>query len=315
MVDLYANVDFDVTAKSQLGFAIGKALEDIGNFSKSFEYYCQANAFRKKSLKYNVEKDLQLFKKLIEIEPKVSRVDLEVINNKLISTPIFILGMPRSGTTLVEQILSSHPQVFGGGELPNLSIFAHKVINDQNYITSKRFWEFRESYSSHLCRVSNKSPFVTDKMPVNFKYIPFICKIFPEAKIVHVRRDPAATCWSNFKVHFRSKGLGYSYDLNDTVEYFKLYRKITNTWKRIFADQIFDLDYDQLVSQPDYYTRSLLQGLALPWNAACLAPEENRRSVQTASQQQVRKSIYANSSQKWYNFRPFIGQKFDNLDL
>ena len=77
-------------------------------------------------------------------------MDLEVINNKLISTPIFILGMPRSGTTLVEQILSSHPQVFGGGELPNLSIFAHKVINDQNYITSKRFWEFRESYSSHL---------------------------------------------------------------------------------------------------------------------------------------------------------------------
>ena len=137
-------------------------------------------------------------------------------------------------------------------------------------------------------------------------------KALPEAKVIHVKRDPAATCWSNFKHYFDVKGLGYSYDLKDTVNYFKIYQDLMEFWDQQYSDQIYHLDYDKLEQEPE--TKKLIQHLGLDWEDNCLSPQENKRSVKTASQQQVRQKVYTGSSQAWRKYKPFLDGIFDQLE-
>ena len=133
-------------------------------------------------------------------------------------------------------------------------------------------------------------------MPHNFRFIPLICAAFPQSKIVHVQRDPRATCWSNFKQFFAAKNLGYSCDLKDIVSYYELYRNLMKAWKSQYGDRIYDLDYEKLITDQENETRKLLKKLGLKWQSACLFPQKNKRSVRTASQQQVRQVVYQGSS-------------------
>ena len=170
--------------------------------------------------------------------------------------------------------------------------------------------EFREGYLSELSKLSNGKQFVTDKMPQNFRYIGLILEAFPEAKVVHVKRDPAATCWSNFKNYFTSKGLGYSYDLEDTVGYFKLYQDLMGFWEQQYTGRIYHLDYDRLTVEQEVETRKLIEHTELDWEDACLSPQRNKRNVRTASQQQVREKVYTGSSDAWRKFEPYLEGKF-----
>ena len=133
------------------------------------------------------------------------------------------------------------------------------------------------------------------------------------AKIIHVKRDPAATCWSNYKHYFTSEGLGYAYDIDDIARYFGLYQDLMQFWRSHYGDRIYDLHYDNLTINQEEETRSLLQYLELKWESGCLSPQKNKRSVQTASQQQVRQKVYQGSSQQWRKFEPFIKGAFDQL--
>ena len=153
----------------------------------------------------------------------------------------------------------------------------------------------------------------TDKMPQNFLYLGLISIAFPDSKIVHVKRDPAATCWSNYKSFFTANDLGYCYDLNDIADYYLLYEDLMEFWGEAFGERIYHLDYEALTKNQNNEIQLLIKYLGLEWEKGCLKPQENKRSIQTASNYQVRKKIYQGSSQKWKKFRPFINNVFDHL--
>ena len=150
-------------------------------------------------------------------------------------------------------------------------------------------------------------------MPQNFRFIPLICAAFPEAKIIHVQRNVAATCWSNYKQYFSSKGLGYSYNLQDIVSYFGLYKDLMDLWQSIYCNRIYNLNYENLTSDQENETRKLIKHLELDWQENCLSPHKNNRSVRTASQQQVRQKVYQGSSEAWRKYEPFLEGAFDVL--
>jgi hypothetical protein len=173
--------------------------------------------------------------------------------------------------------------------------------------------EFRQKYLSELTKISSGKRFVTDKMPQNFLFIPLICATFPDAKIVHVKRDPAATCWSNFKQYFVTKNLGYCYNLQDVVEYYNLYKDLMMLWQSQYGDRIYHLNYENLTTDQEKETRELIKHLNLDWEKACLSPHQNKRSVRTASEQQVRQKVYQGSSDAWRKYEPFLNGAFDSL--
>jgi hypothetical protein len=268
---------------------------------------------RKTLLGYDRQQDSVLFGELCKTASGLEQFDFTVPDAKYIPTPIFILGMPRSGTTLVEQIISSHSQVQGAGELKFLSRFGSSIARGEKPLSAVSMTRFHIKYLEELGKLSNGNHFVTDKMPQNFLYICLILKAFPGAKIVHVKRDPAATCWSNFKHYFTEQGLGYSYDLSDTISYFKMYQNLMNFWDSRYPGQIYHLDYDRLTAQQAPETKQLIKHIGLDWEDACLSPQKNKRSVRTASQQQVRKKVYSGSSQAWRKFEPYLNGVFDEL--
>ena len=227
--------------------------------------------------------------------------------------PIFILGFPRSGTTLVEQIISSHSEVTGAGELIHVSQFGADLALNAKDLTQLAVSEFRSRYLSVLSKLSNDKPFVTDKMPQNFRFIPLICAAFPEAKIIHVQRNAAATCWSNYKQYFPKKGLGYSYNLNDVVAYYRLYIGLMKFWQSKYDNRIYNLDYEKLTTEQEKETRKLINHLKLNWQDACLSPHNNKRSIRTASQLQVRQKVYKGSSETWRKYEKYLNGALDGL--
>jgi len=214
----------------------------------------------------------------------------------------------------VEQIISAHSNVSGAGELIYVSQYGFTLATGIQTSNELALSKFREKYLSELSKLSNSKQFVTDKMPQNFIYIPLICAALPEARIVHVKRDPAATCWSNYKHYFASKnGYGYCYDLKDLVSYYELYRDLISSWHSQYPSKIYDLDYEKLTVDQENETRKLIKYLGLKWEMACLSPHKNKRSVRTASQQQVRQKIYKGSSEAWRKYEPFLNGAFDSL--
>ena len=301
--------------KCHLSYAYAKMNEDVGKFDFAFENYVAGGAIRRKLLRYDQKVDEQLFKSIKLTAPKLSSTCLKVENIQRNITPIFILGMPRSGTTLVEQIISSHSKVQGAGELKILGNVGGSIGLGRKAATHKSLFEVRKSYLSALKKISSGKQFVTDKMPHNFLYIGLILNAIPEARIIHVKRDPAATCWSNFKHYFSTEGLGYSYDLKNTVSYFKLYQDLMEFWQRQYGSEIYHLDYDKLTIKQELETKKLIEFLELEWENSCLSPQTNKRSVRTASQQQVRKKVYKGSSEAWRKFEPFLNAVFEKLEI
>ena len=294
-----------------LSYAYAKMNEDIGELSKAFDHYVIGGKLKKKLLAYDFSQDEDLFERLKLTSPTIKKFALDNIEDKTSHTPIFILGMPRSGTTLVEQIISSHSNVTGAGELAYASNFGSGLIQGLVSANAETVKDFRHKYLTELKTKANGRRFVTDKMPQNFKLIALICASFPEAKIIHVQRNAAATCWSNFKHFFSSNGLGYSYTLRDTIKYYKLYLDLMDYWNLNFPGRIYSLNYDKLTENQEVETRQLIQHIGLNWEDACLSPEDNKRSVRTASNQQIRKKVYKGSSEAWKKFEPFLSDVFD----
>ena len=305
--------DLNDDDRCNLHYAFAKMSEDIGDLDIAFENYVAGGRLRQKLLSYDLRQDELTFHQIKTTAPTIEDTLFKKPIKAAPHTPIFILGMPRSGTTLVEQIISSHSHVHGAGELSFFGRFAAPLINGNQIVNSDNILQVREAYLGELDKVSNGSNFVTDKMPHNFLYIDLILKALPEAKIIHVKRDPAATCWSNFKHYFSAKGLGYSYDLEDTVGYFKLYQDLISFWDDLYGDQIYHLDYDRLTVEQEPETRKLIEHIELGWEDACLSPQKNKRSVRTASQQQVRKKVYTGSSDAWRKFEPYVDGVFDEF--
>ena len=296
--------------RCHLNFALSKASEDLNEISQSFNYLKIGNELRKKILSYDIKKDIELFSQLKKSYPSIA---LQSVVESSDLKPIFILGMPRSGTTLVEQIVSSHSEVTGAGELSYVSKFGGPTARGAIKPNTKMILEFRQRYIEALKKRSDGRSIVTDKMPQNFLYVGLIFAAFPDAKVIHVNRDPAATCWSNYKHYFIDKELGYCYDLDDTVTYFGLYTDLMQFWLGHYGDRIYNLNYDNLTINQDDETRKLIEYLELEWENDCLSPQHNKRSVRTVSQQQVRQKVYQGSSQQWRKFEPYLNGAFDQL--
>lgn len=298
---------------SQLNFALAYAYNHRSDWETSFKLLTTANSIRKKALGYDIANDVALFASLKSNEKLRDAIIDQNRMSKFDVTPIFIVGMPRSGTTLTEQIICSHPDVQGAGELHFAAKFGLELANGTKEPTDENLEAFRNSYLSSLTSLANGHKFVTDKMPHNFRLLGVIATAIPEAKIVHVQRDPAATCWSNFYLSFRTTGLGYSYDLEDLVKHYALYKDLMRHWSELFPSRIVELNYESLTQDQSSETMNLIEALELKWDDACLSPEKNERTVLTASNSQVKKGVYTGSSQKWKRFEPFMNGVFDSL--
>ena len=311
--ELLVRPDINDEDRCQLSYAYAKMKEDIGELDQAFKYYVHGGMIQKKLLSYDLKQDKKIFDQVRIHAPQINEISINQSRKVMAHTPIFIIGMPRSGTTLVEQIISNHSRVHGAGELPHLNYLVEKLINGEKEINSDTILSLRSAYLTKIGKLSEHKQFITDKMTNNFLYIPLIIKSFPEAKIIHVKRNPAATCWSNFKHYFSKKGISYSYDLNDIVGYYKMYDDLMKIWDQHFGSKIYHLDYDRLTLEQEIETRKLIEHLVLDWEDACLSPHENNRIVRTASKHQVKAKVYKGSSQAWRRYETFIGSVFHDL--
>ena len=314
MQELYMVRSLSDQQRCKLSFALGKASEDLNEIADSFSYLKMGNKLRKKILSYDIEKDIELFNQLKRFHPDIAEVALQLPMETGDLKLVFILGMPRSGTTLVEQIISSHSSVKGAGELNHIRRWGKLYVTGMTKPNVEGLLHFRQNYSEALKKGFGASSVVTDKMPINFQYVGLILSAFPNAKVIHVNRDPAATCWSNYKHYFSSKDLGYSYDLDDIVTYYGLYQDLMQFWQGHYRDRIYNLNYDNLTNNQEDETRKLIRHVGLDWEDDCLFPENNTRHVFTASQQQVREKVYQGSSQQWRKFEPFLSGVFDHFE-
>ena len=229
-----------------INFSLAKIYEDLENFEKAFKHFEEGNKIQKKFLNYNIKTDIELFNQIKLSFQKIKKNIPSIKRNKSDLTPIFIIGMPRSGTTLVEQIISSHSKVSGLGELPFVSQIGLKIANGLLEYNSETVLKFKNAYLEKIKNFSDKSLIITDKMPQNFLYIGLIATSFPEAKILQIKRDKAAVCWANYKQWFKSKDLSYSYSINDIIKYYELYEDLMNFWKKFFNNRIYEVNYESL---------------------------------------------------------------------
>jgi len=314
MQKLYLNENISEQQLCHINFGLAKACEDLEDFEQAFKHYREGNELRKNILNYDISQDVELFNQLKNNYPLIEQNSLksESLTNKLM--PIFIVGMPRSGTTLVEQIISSHSEVTGAGELSFASEFGGAIARGLSELNIDTLLDFRERYLIKLQNFSKGNLIVTDKMPQNFYYIGLLAATFPEAKIVHIKRNPSAVCWANYKRYFESKNLDFCYALDDIISYYRLYENLMEFWENSLTKRIYNLDYELLTVNQENETHKLIDYLGLDWDKKCLSPQDNMRSVATPSNMQVRKKVYQGSSEQWKKYKPFLNGALDSLD-
>ena len=313
MKELYLDKNISEEQRCHINFGLAKACEDLGDFEQAFAHYCEGNELRKKVLNYDINQDVELFRKIKSNYSQTAQNSLEPDKFPKNLMPIFIVGMPRSGTTLVEQIVSSHSQVTGAGELNFAAQFGAAIAAGITEVNNDALLDFRYNYLNKLQSVSNGNLIVTDKMPQNFRYIGLLAAAFPEAKIIHVKRNPTAVCWANYKQYFAKKGLGFCYAINDIISYHKLYQNLLEFWEIKLPNRIYNLDYERLTTNQGDETKKLIQHLGLDWDENCLSPQNNTRSAATASNLQVRQKVYQGISEQWKKYEPFLNGAFDGL--
>ena len=313
MQALYSDQNISDEQRCSVCFALGNAHEDMQEYEQAFTFFSEGNSIRNKVLGYDISDDIDCFAQIRSTYPKLREISLGIDQKSKFTKPIFIVGMPRSGTTLVEQIISSHSKVTGAGELAYVTQFGESIARGVVNVTKKQLLSFQKKYLSSIKSLSGDNFVLTDKMPHNFLYLGLIASAFPDAKIIHVKRNPSAICWANYKNLFASPKLGYSHNLSDIADYYLLYKNLMEFWYMSFGDRIYQLDYDLLTANQRDETKRLISHLDLEWEHACLNPQDNLRIVKTTSNFQVRKKIYQGSSDKWKNFKPFLNNIFDGL--
>lgn len=314
--------EFEVSKKKhELYFALFKAYEDLKNYDKSKQLLIKSNDEVQKHIYYDHGLIKEQFGSLKNIFNKnfIQNNTKELIDGRKV---IFIVGMPRSGTTLVEQIISSHSKVFSAGELfyfqkhlkeafpSNQTLeFANDVklnFNLKKNIIGKKYIEDLKTLSSSLI--------VTDKLPFNFIFIGFIKCIFKNIKIIHCKRDSLETCFSIYKNYFPYEDIKFAYSQNNLSKYYKAYEDLMNYWKSIFDNEIHTVYYDQLVNNQKKETEKLLDYCNLDWEDQCLEFYKNKSNVQTLSTGQVRQPIYQSSIKSWEKYKDVLQDLINGLN-
>ena len=312
----------DKGQKVDLFYALGKAYEDIKDYQNSFKYLKEANFLKKKHTKYQLEKDEKLFNNIIKVFNEIDFNEFQKTSKE--KQIIFICGMPRSGTTLVEQIIASHNEVNGAGELVYLQSTIKKIffnelsINKQKIIdeglTEKNTLEFE--YMKLLNPHNFSSNIVTDKAPPNFRWIGFMKIFFPNCKIIHCFRNPKDNCLSLFKNNFASSDMEWAHDQKDIAEYYNLYLKIMRFWKTKLSDSICDVEYENIVNSPEDEIKRIIKFCNLDWDSNCLNFHKNKKTpIQTVSVSQARQPIYKSSVNSNSFYSEYLQEMYNILDI
>ena len=301
-----------------INFALAKVSEGLDNQDEFLSYLHEGNRLRKKELNYSIDFSHKFFSIIYETFALLPNSNTNSMQNiPPTKRPIFILGMPRSGTSLVEQIISSHKEVYGAGEINSLAEpILEKILSnveDKNIFSDKHLLSMRKKYLDSFARFPTSADVITDKTPANFQYIGFILSVFPDAKIIHLKRDPRAICWSIYKSNWNENGYRFSYNMDDLVSYYGLYSKLMNFWHKKFPEKIYDICYEDLSSNQKEETKKLLKYCELDWDDNCLNFHKNKRPVKTASSFQVRQKMYQGSSEAWKNYEAHIQPLIDGL--
>ncbi len=303
-----------------LHFALGKCYDDTKEYDHAFPHFIEGCNLKRKKLSYDPDAAAKQFIELKDIFSKDYIDSLRGAGEKS-SLPVFVLGMPRSGTTLTEQIIASHPDVYGAGELPDLLRIAHRKTDaatttfpdNLRYLNAETLNAWGAEYVTGLKKRAPGSKHITDKMPANFFAVPLIHLAMPNAKIIHVNRNPVDTCVSCFTRLFNRKQ-EHTYDLAELGRYYTDYAKLMDHWRAVLpADAFLDIQYEDIVADQEKQARRLLEYCGLEWNEACLDFHKTKRQVRTASVTQVRQPIYNTSVERWRKYEKFLGPLLEEL--
>jgi tetratricopeptide (TPR) repeat protein len=308
--ELLASPTLGDNARISLEMALAKECDDLGQYALAFEHLSQGKAIARRSVDYSSARDQALFDGVARAFPQPPSQSPGSSSDE----PIFVFGMPRSGTTLVERILTSHPHVQGTGELLNFGMALRKhwgrrppIWQDMDIAAHAATVDWRavgDAYVESVRPEHSRTPRFVDKFPFNFLYAGFIARALPHARMVCLRRHPMDTCLGNFRQLFAEKlpYYDYSFDLLDGGRYYVMFDRLMAHWRQVFPGRILELDYEALVSAPETTTRELLAFCGLPWNDACLRPDTNQTGVATASALQVREPIHRRAMGHWRHY-------------
>ena len=301
--------DMHEQEKIQMMFALGKAYESKKDFKESFKFYNDGNWMQRKTVEYNAEENSKSIDLTIDFFKK-NKEQLNFDSGISSKDPIFILGLPRAGSTLLEQILSSHSMIEGTEELHNIMTIGRRIrtTNDsKNYLNNlldlnkENISSYGNMYIDETRWARKDNNFFIDKMPNNFPHIGLIKMILPNAKIIDARRNPLDGCFSCFKQYF-AKGQHFTYDLDDVARYYKDYLKIMKFWNNYFPDEIHTVCYENVINNPEQEVRLMLKYLGLDFEKSCMDFHKSSRPVKTASSEQVRQPIYKSGMNYWKNY-------------
>ncbi len=310
------------TERSHYHFALGNIYNSLQQYDPAFEHYEKGNNARRGTISYKAEDYSTHVDKLIGT---YNRAYFEKISGfgSDSQLPVFIIGLPRSGSTLIEQVLSSHPLIYGGGEIPLIGRLERKLAGElvsaggypdcMQAISRDMALEYAGLYLNEISELSNNVEHVTDKDPGNFHRIGLIKTLFPRARFIHCLRDPADTCLSIYFNYF-SEGNEYSFDLVELGRYYRDYRRLMQHWQTLFADDILQVSYEELVTGQEAMSRRMLDFIGLEWDNNCLDFHLNKRPVRTASSVQVRQALYQSSMGRWKNYAAHLSPLLDILN-
>ena len=302
--------------KLYMNFALGKAYEDRDEFELSFKHYQSGNVLKKQFTKF----DLEMFNEECQNQKEVCSKDLFTSKHDWglpSKEPIFILGLPRVGSTLLEQILASHSKVEATHELPNILALSHKLNLRKVLDKASRYPDILLSLSAPQLKMIGEQyindaevfrsdkPFFIDKMPNNFRHIGLIKLILPNAKIIDIRRNSMSACFSCYKQLF-AEGQEFTYDFNDLAGYYNNYVELMDHWNKVLPDQILSSNYEDLVNDFESSVNKILDYCDLPFEEECLSFYKNKRSVRTPSSEQVRQPIYKSGIDYWKNYESYL---------
>ncbi len=306
---------------ARVAYSLAKECEDVGEYERSFQFLEAGAAFKRQNMKYAVEEDLKTFRNLQEVFTAEALAGADKGFDT--AEPIFILGLPRTGSTLVERIISSHSAVHAAGELQHFSAammeevrklgpladradLVRKSLQTDPLAVGRRYLDRTRPFTGH-------TPRFIDKLPLNFLSIGLIHLALPKAKIIHVRRTPLDTCYAAYKFLF-NEAYAWSYDLGDVAQYYIGYRQLMEHWRTVLPGRIIDVAYEEMVEDLDGEARRLVGDLGLDWEPACLDFHENTAAAMTGSAVQVRQKIYSSSVGRWRNYEAQLKPLADALE-
>jgi tetratricopeptide (TPR) repeat protein len=316
VIDIRVDRSLPIMGQRSRHFALGRILDRLGEFDTAFTHFKLANDIwlehlRRTSGSYSAAASESLIGAIIAAFPLGAMAEGGIKGN-LSRRPVFVLGMPRSGTTLVEQILASHSEVHGAGELPDIPQIAERISTEGAWTDAVRSLDTDQAevicgkYMEKLHNIAPGARRVVNKLPMNFLYLGLIRTLFPAAPIIHCRRDPLDVCLSNYFGHFAEPKV-FTNDLADLGHFYIQYERLMAYWGEIYPDTIFHIDYGSLIDDQEGLSRKLISYCGLEWQKQCLSFHKTERHVATASRLQVRRPLYSSSVQRWRNYERFLG--------